>query len=109
MKYYTLINTISLSRREDKHRIQFPLFIREVCCFPYYLMRQRGQSHVQQMPFHCVQQLQQNLTICQHLHKYLCALKRTLVSLNSRKGLSASCSVLSLQKTLCDEPAVITH
>lgn len=29
-EYYTLINKINLLWREDKSRIQFPLFVREV-------------------------------------------------------------------------------
>lgn len=97
VKYYTLIDKISLSCREDKPRIQFPLFVREVCCFPHPLMRERERS--KSHPADAISQsvfsnYKYSLTICQHLHKYLCALKRPPFSLNSQKRLSASCSLV---------------
>lgn len=59
-EYYTLINKINLLWREDKSRIQFPLFVREVCCFPHSLMREREVKVTCNRHHYtvCVQQLQ---------------------------------------------------
>lgn len=77
--------------REDKPINQFLLFVKEVCCFPHSLMRERSKSHAAgsvSQPVSCSYKC--SLTIGQHVHKYLWALKSILASLNSPEDSSVS-------------------